>query len=419
MNFDNYRRQVYNVGSPTPTALRNFAETFPAVRNPTSSAKRKFEPDEQTVTQKSSKMVKVGDMEFSELCDALKNAFREDFDKVTRDIQAVKTDMETDRKGVSDLGERVGVVERDLTTMKEQINKIAVGNADELQKAVLPEVEKIVVNTVNTQWQDVLVNEVKQEENKLLVYGQEWPTGDPVKGFQSFCKDSLKMEPDRVNRMTVKEVVRLGSSKNGKPAPQLVKLASATERNDCLRLSKNLKQGVNLDMCVPKRYLEKYKTFKNLAWKLRVVRNVSTFIGFDRQALQLKVKKKDDGNIKYDWTIHAEFIPKPSKMPAHNKEREPREGLIPTPPLDDADTDCVCIVSGIKDVRDSNHMAEKLQELFDEPDLDLIANISQSNRNCAILTCSDRDATVKVATKYNGKQFNGGKLSVQIFSPKK
>ena len=224
------------------------------------------------------------------------------------------------------------------------------------------------------------------------------------------------METTRANSMVVKEVVKLGNPKNGKPAPQKIKLASQADRDDCLRLSKNLKKGITLDKCVPKRYIDKYKSFKNLAWQIRVVKNMKTYIGFDRQALQLKVKKQDEGNLRYDWTIYKEYIPKPSKTPTSAKPREPRPGLIPTQPLNDSDTENICIISGIKDAPDSAKLAEKIAQIFDEADLALVSNIITAKNGCGVLTCSDKPAAVKLTKKYNDRLFDGGKISLQTFA---
>ena len=76
MNKDTYQSQVYNLGSPHPTARRNLADSFPLNKslNSGSGTKRKFSPDEDTETQRI-KMVKVGDMEMEDLIKALQGAF--------------------------------------------------------------------------------------------------------------------------------------------------------------------------------------------------------------------------------------------------------------------------------------------------------------------------------------------------------
>ena len=222
MNFESYRKHVYNVGSPTPTASRNLAERFPTNKTP-SSVKRKFAPDEETEVQKSSKMVKVGDMEFDDLIKALQNCFKEDIDKVKDEVKGVRDEMVKDRQDATLLEARVGKVETDLKAIRQQLEAKdpAVGGSsvEEVKQAVLPEVEKIVISSVNTQWQDVLASEVKQFEDELIIYGLDWPTGCPKQGFRNFCKDGLKMEADRAKNLEVKVVTKLGNPKGGKPAP--------------------------------------------------------------------------------------------------------------------------------------------------------------------------------------------------------
>ena len=199
----------------------------------------------------------------------------------------------------------------------------------------------------------------------------------------------------------------------------MVKLSCVSDRNECLRLSSNLPKNINLDKSVPQRYREQYKAFKSRAWMLRTAKNLNTYIGFDRCVLQLKVKKKDDGETKYGWTIHKEFIPKPSSGSTTKKQVEPRAGLIPTQPLSDAETESICIMSGLKNVRDANNIAEEMTGFVHEKDLEAVENIMPSGNGCAILTCKDRESAVNFAKKYHNKQHNGNKITVQIFSPRK
>ena len=276
MNFESYCKQAYNVGSPQPTAKRNLADHFP--KTPTPSAKRKFEPDNQSASRPP-KMPKVGDMDFEDLVKALQGAFKQNIEEATAtltgEIAGLRADIDKDKDATAILTDRVGTVEGDITDIKRQLQTLTLASRNDMEnvkEAMLPDMEKIVTRTVNTQWQDVLASEVRKEEDKLLIYGQEWPTGCPVAQFRVFCKNSLKMEASKADSMVVKEVVKLGNPKNGRPAPQLVKLSSVSDRNDCLRLSGNLSGGITLDKCVPKRYREKYSSFKTLAWKIRVAK---------------------------------------------------------------------------------------------------------------------------------------------------
>ena len=421
MNLESYQRQVYNLGSPQPTAKRNFAETFPLNKPLSSASKRKFAPDEDTESRRA-KMVKVGDMELDELAIALKAAFKEDFDKIKQDIEGVRSDMEKDRQDVSNLATKVETVETNLLSLQRQVDDMATkqgANVEQVKEAVLPDVQRIVLSEVNAQWKDTLASEVRQCEDKLIVYGLEWQASGPVKALRTFCKDKLKMDTGKADSMPILEVVKLGNGKNGRPAPQMVKLSNASDRNDCLKLSHNLPKGFGLDKCVPKRYEEKYKVFKSQAWKLRTAKNMNTFIGFDRYAMQLKIKKKDDGDNKYDWTIYNEYIPKPSKSSPSKKPAEPRDGLLPTQPLSDADTETICILSGLKNVREAGNIANEIQEFVVEKDLECIENIMPTSKSCAILSCKDRTSAVDFSKKYNGTLHKGQKLSVQIFSPRK
>ena len=89
MNQEAYASQVYNVGSPYPTARRNLADSFPLNKSLSSGSKQKFSPDKDTETQRA-KMVRVGDMEMDDLVKALQGAFKSQFEEVKEDIRKVR-----------------------------------------------------------------------------------------------------------------------------------------------------------------------------------------------------------------------------------------------------------------------------------------------------------------------------------------
>ena len=146
---------------------------------------------------------------------------------------------------------------------------------------------------------------------------------------------------------------------------------------------------------------------------------MSTYVGFDRHILQLKVKRKDEGENKYDWTIHQEYIPKPTMTSSPSKPPPPKSGLLPTTPLSESDTENLCILSGLTTAWNTGQIKEHIVNFFEEKDKDLVDCISPGSRNCAVVTCKDRQAAMKVAKEYNEKVFMGDKVKVQIFSPRK
>ena len=67
----------------------------------------------------------------------------------------------------------------------------------------------------------------------------------------------------------------------------------------------------------------------------------------------------------------------------------------------------------------SGQIMQNIADFFDNSSNDLVEHTAPLANSCAVVTCIDRDAAVKIARDYNDKQFMGDKVRVQIFSPRK
>ena len=257
----------------------------------------------------------VGEHSLPELIKALRKGMKPDLDTINEGIVGVKKELVEDRKAVEALSARVTSSEDMLGKLQTDLDQIKASEAksiEDVAREIFPKVTDFVTTSLGSQWGELLVEEIRKHECGLLVNGLRLHAGQPAAEFRKFCLMDLHMPPEKANDLKIIEVTKLGQDRLGRPATLLVKMSHPSERNECMKLSKNLQRGISFDLFVPKRYLQKYRDFKEEAWKLRVTKGVQTFIGFKSFGLQLKFKKRDDQNIKYDWTIYDEFIPKPT-----------------------------------------------------------------------------------------------------------
>ena len=135
--------------------------------------------------------------------------------------------------------------------------------------------------------------------------------------IRAFFQEELKVTSEILQKIKIKEVIRLGSDQGrDKPPPILVKLGHPTERNQILPFSVNLKNGLDIDKNVPKMYQKMHKNLKRKAWKLKVVHDVQAQVVFDGYKMILRYKKKDNGPTKYNYSIHSDWYPSPSDLSA-------------------------------------------------------------------------------------------------------
>ena len=110
-----------------------------------------------------------------------------------------------------------------------------------------------MTSQVNLQWKLTLIEEVKQHMPGIMLYGIKLDNTSKAKtreSFENFCKGKLGMREEEVSKLSIGDIRFFGS----KNPPVLVKLGSAQERNELLRLSHKLSKGESLDKYVPKRY---------------------------------------------------------------------------------------------------------------------------------------------------------------------
>ena len=227
---------------------------------------------------------------------------------------------------------------------------------------------------------------------------------ETLTSFKSFCTGKLGMSTDSVEKLQIVEIRFLGQKKTDNPPPTLVKLGTTQERNLILRQSHNLGKGESLDKFVPKRYLSTYKKLKKEAWKLRVFLDLATNLDFNGHLLTLKYKKKDDGGMKYDWTIHTEWAPAATdSVVPQTQKTAPATGLIPTPVLAGADNNL--LLTGLKSSAGDEAIVASCKSIIEQN----VPTGAEGIRirvvgKAIVVQCKDKDLCTKVRQKCKDKK---------------
>ena len=185
-------------------------------------------------------------------------------------------------------------------------------------------------------------------------------------------------------------------------------------------LSRNLEKGIDIDKNVPKKYQNKHKEFKKLAWKMKTVHGVKAQVIFDGFNLVLRYKKPDDGATKYNWIIEKEFYPKPGDVViAQNRAtaRDPNKHDSPT-----IDTSCLAechktiIVTGVSDTITRENAGQEFMTYFASKDHVHLVKVEYKSRGTVVILCRDWAGCKIISDSYQKVQLLGKDIVFTMFS---
>ena len=288
---------------------------------------------------------------------------------------------------------------------------------ESIRDNIMPDISETISSTFNMEWNLSMINEVKRTENILILNAPKAEvTPDAPKFFATFCEKNLGMPPKDIESIEVKSVSTTGKSKNDERVTCFVSLGSVSQRNLCLKHAKNLKKGVSIDKSVPKQYLKKYRDYKSDAWKLRETMNVQTRIDFEGANLVLRYKNKENLQETFSWTIFEEFTPKP-EIPQTRNTFTPSDKSVPTPIFSKEELRRTVIIGGVQEkseVPDPERIAA-VQKMFLPEENESIKTSRKGTRNTFVFIFDSIPSAEKIVQKYNGKVFEGKKISVSSF----
>ena len=423
-----YANSAYNPGSPNPNPARNSAAgggtgCIPKFRQRVGSvpkdllsvksvpkadlSKRKSESSPEKDNDNPKKVAldisKVDATVLSEVGDSLMERWFPKFQSmVSEAIAPLSTKLDTLQKNVDDvkadyidLRKKVEILEQSIPPPPPSVESIV--------EQCLPDVRKIVSENMDTNWKIFLTEEIKKTESCLIVKGMTYPSNQSLKdAFLSFCSDSLKMSKSDIESLSIKQI---NSTKNtAKSFVLFVTLENVSQRNLCLKHSKNLAQRISLDKQVPKQYLKKYSEMQTTAWKLRSVHQVITRVDFNGPILTLRYKSRDSDLGQFSFTIHEEYTPKP-EPPKQNPAFTPAPGLLPTTTVQSS---CVGIMSDLKCAEGDNALDIAGLVLSTE-DRTMVVKTTKSKKNI-IFHFTTPESCLRLTEKYNNTAQNGQKI---------
>ena len=180
------------------------------------------------------------------LCEEIKNEIKVDIGSIRVKIDSMSDKQDALADEVKKDKDRTETRFKTLEEkMEEPQNQNSVSNRVTDEHTIQTAVQNYVDTASDSSWKaSNLAREVFEHKHGLVVRGVRIDAKDDTtrkEAVKKFIKEDLKASEDLMNRIKIKEVVRLGTDNGaGKPPPLLIKFGHRTERNLLLPLSRNL-----------------------------------------------------------------------------------------------------------------------------------------------------------------------------------
>ena len=220
-------------------------------------------------------------------------------------------------------------------------------------------------------------------------------------------KNELKVSPENILKVSIKQAYKLGKGDDNKPPPFLIKFGHPSERNTILTHSKNL-AGSKVEKHIPKNYQEKHKELKNLSWKLKTMPEMvyMTQIIFDSHIMVLRVRRKDTASEKFHWINHTSFEP---PMDSKNTEKTAIKtpvGTKATPApentaVDKANSAFFMTLKGMTKIHATDAFKNKLVEYLNVDHKDMIFEVKMTRKpDLVIVYCNSWSSAKTIFTGF-------------------
>ena len=272
---------------------------------------------------------------------------------------------------------------------------------------------------INATYYQSLVNNIKNHEKDLMIFGiKSDGSPDLVSEIKNkLFKDKLEFELDNF------KAVQVGTDIGGKPKPIRVSLPTAEIRNALCKQAFKLPkgQGITIEKCLPQRYRQQNREFRQYGWQLREAANVQTRIVFKGHKLVLEMKEKDEGEIRYDWTIAKEYFPQPVSPTDRTEADRNRQGLKASKTIEQINKNKI-IISNLKVTGDKETTKDYFEKEFLEPQDNLkIIEINADkvvDKKILIVTLSSKQDCDYFKETYEKKEFNKVKPRISVMLSK-
>ena len=250
-----YQAKAYNPGSPAPNPKKEQFSNFPINKDldefEFSSCITPKDPLKLTICNKR-KLDAERDFEFNRVSPVKKTKMSDEFqNKVIQFMTDMNDKMDTSNKELGDkmdkltesvqefkdykvaTDQRLSTVESDIAALKTQIDQgINEADIDKVKAALIPELEASLSAKFNHQFQsshkEKLAKENFEHDHILLVYG--FKKECTIEEATKFLRDEMKVPSDTLQKIKIREVIRLGRVTEGsRPPPVSIKFGHPSQ----------------------------------------------------------------------------------------------------------------------------------------------------------------------------------------------
>ena len=312
------------------------------------------------------------DVEKSEqrLGDKLEN----NFSQLSGQISELRSRQDKETQAREALEDKLNNISDRFDELNAKVDEKGVTTADEIAPLIQAEVARQMRskdNQINATYYQSLVNDLKLHEKDLMIYGFQPDGSSDIESQirQNLFRDKLDLDVGGF------KATQVGSTYNGKPKPIRVSLQSTETRNSICRLAHKLPRDIRVDKCLPQRYRQPHREFREYSWQLKEAANVHTRVVFKAHKLVLEFKQPDTEGIKYDWSIAKEYFPQPISPTDRTESNRDRQGLQASKTIEQIGTSKI-ILSNLTVNADLESTMTYFKNVFVKPeDLDKVGDI--------------------------------------------
>ena len=338
------------------------------------------------------------------------------FSQLSDQISELRTRQDKEAKAREVLEEKVNEMTDKFVELDAKVDQKAAIAGDDIASIVQAEVARQMRgknSQINATYYQSLVNDLKLHEKDLMIYGFQ-PDGSPELEPQirkKVFKDKLELDIGHF------KATQVGSANDGKPKPIRVSFPTTEIRDSICRQSRKLPREMRIDKCLPQRYRQPHREFREYSWQLKEAANVHTRVVFKGHKLVLEFKQHDAEGIRYDWSIAKEYFPEPVSPTDRTQTNRDRQGLQASKTIEQIGTSKV-ILSNLTVNGEVETVKEYFLNSFIKPeDKDKIGEISVDklvSKKILIVELPSKKDCAEFKATYEKRDFNGKNPRISV-----
>lgn len=343
--------------------------------------------------------------------------------QLSSQISELKTEQEKESAARKDLEKHVNAMQTQFDEIIVKIEQNTPATAESVAEAMAPQIEAAVAkhfkskeNQINATYFQSLVNDLKAHERDLMLYSFK-TNGSPdleAQVRQKVFKDILGLDVGSF------KAVQVGSENRDQPKPIRVSFPSTEIRNSVCRQGHKLPKGrgsLKIEKCMPARYRQPSREFREFGWQLRESTNVQTRTIFKGHKLVLEMKQPDEGGLRYDWTTVKEYFPEPESPTDRTESTRDRQGLVASKTIEQIGANKVILSNLTIKIDHDNTKRYFENEFLDPEDLLKVEEVNTDKlvtKNLMVVTMSTQKDCTDFKAKYEKKDFNEHKARITL-----